>query len=193
MMSLKRTCLNACMNLPPVVRYQQMRKKRSFRSRKAVMTRSNLNLPSLTYQKIDSCDTENDINQMFTKLSALHCHLYDPLKEVLLWCACEDNEKDYKFSCFDPFTTKKQLPREVCCSPQPDHVPLTKRILSNKFANEQKSFDVYRQDAPLATIIARTSCVIYLSKKLEIVEQNRIPDTILQGIISFYTNKLYKR
>ncbi|XP_061466830.1 testis expressed protein 56-like [Rhineura floridana] len=135
---------------------QQMIKKRSLTSGNRCMTRSRLNLPPLViYQELNSCDKEDDMYQVFQKLSALHDNLQDPLKELLLRCACEDQEKRYKISYFNIFMANKDLPQEASCSPQPDHMPLIKRFFSNKIAKEHKAFGVYRQDAPLATVIAR--------------------------------------
>ncbi|XP_020645503.3 testis expressed protein 56-like [Pogona vitticeps] len=117
--------------------------------------RSSLNLPSLVvYQKLNSWDKQDDINYMFLKLSALSSHLQDPLKELLLQCASEDQEKCYKSSYFEMFRMD-DLPQEAYSSPQPDHMPLSKRLLSNKAANEYKAFGVYRQGALMATIVAR--------------------------------------
>ncbi|XP_033010535.1 uncharacterized protein C6orf201 homolog [Lacerta agilis] len=142
-------------NLPPLPTNQQA-SKRSFVLGTRQVTRSKLNLPPLViYQKLSTCDKEEDICQVFQKLSALCGNLQDPLKELLLRCAYEDQEKSYKVSYFDTFDTDSDLLQGAYCSPQPDHMPLIKRFLSNKIAKEHKAFGVYRRDAPLATIIAR--------------------------------------
>ncbi|XP_066480557.1 testis expressed protein 56-like [Tiliqua scincoides] len=145
----------ALLNFPPLPMCPQRRKERSLISIKAAKTRSELNLPPLTCQKLNSCDKTDDINETFLKLSALHSKLPDSLKELLLQCACADSRKDYIVSCFDTPTPAVVLPQKVYCSPQPHHVPLKKRISSNKIANEHKSFGVYRRDAPLASVVAR--------------------------------------
>ncbi|KAJ6651295.1 hypothetical protein lerEdw1_021107 [Lerista edwardsae] len=146
----------ALLNLPPLPMSPQRRKERNLISMKAATTRSSLNLPALAYQtKLNSCDKAGDINEAFVKLSELHSKLPDFLKEILLRCACEDHRKEYVMSCFDTGTPAVELPQRVYSSPQPHHVPLMKRISSNKIANEHKSFGVYRRDAPLGTIVAR--------------------------------------
>ncbi|KAF7246067.1 hypothetical protein EYD10_07869 [Varanus komodoensis] len=151
MMAPKRSCVN----FPSLATYLQRTKKGSLTSRKRPVTRSSLNLPPLViYQELKGCDKQDEINQVFLKLSALHVNLKDPLKEILLQCSCEDQEKCYKLSYFEKFTMD-ELPREVYCTPKPEHMPLPKRSFSNKVAKEHKAFGVYRQDAPLATVVAR--------------------------------------
>ncbi|KAH0617951.1 hypothetical protein JD844_016751 [Phrynosoma platyrhinos] len=138
-------------NFPQLTTGQQLRKKGSFVSR----TRSSLNLPPLVmYQKLATYDKKDDINRVFLKLSALYSNLKDPLKEVLLQCECEDQEKSFKVSYFDMFA-RNELPQDVYSSPSPDHMPPGKRFFSNKAAKEHTALGVYRQDAPMATIVAR--------------------------------------
>lgn len=60
----------------------------------------------------------------------------------------------YKVSYFDNFSMNL-IPKEAYCSPPPRHMPLTKRRVSNQIANQPRPLGVYRQDMPLATIIAR--------------------------------------
>ncbi|XP_062986085.1 testis expressed protein 56-like [Elgaria multicarinata webbii] len=150
-MPLKKSCVD----FPPLATYLRRTKKGSLTSMKSPVTRSRLNLPPLfIYQELKCCDEQDEINQVFLKLSALYRNLQDPLKEMLFRCSCEDQEKCYKFSYFDKFPMN-ELPQEVYCTPQPDHMPLRKRFFSNKFANEHQAFGVYRKDAPLATVVAR--------------------------------------
>lgn len=84
-MYLKR----ALQNFPPLSKSPQRRKERNLIAMKAAKTRSDLNLPPLTYQKLNS--VSDDINKTFFKLSALHSKLPDTMKDILLQCACEDN------------------------------------------------------------------------------------------------------
>ncbi|XP_063154913.1 testis expressed protein 56-like [Candoia aspera] len=145
----------SCLHFLPSATNQQIVKKGSLASRIRPVTRSSLNLPSLVIsQKLNHCDKLDDINEVFLKLSMLYSNLHDPMRELLLQCACEDQQKRYQVSYFDKFSTNL-VPKEAYCSPRPDHMPLTKRRLSNKAANERRAFGVYRQDIPLPTIIAR--------------------------------------
>ncbi|KAM6454733.1 testis expressed protein 56-like [Liasis olivaceus] len=151
MISWKRSSLH----FPRLATNQEIIKKGSLASKSRLVTRSSLNLPSLVIsQKLNHCQKLDDINEVFLKLSTLYSNLHDPLRELLLQCACEDQQKCYKVSYFDKFSVNL-VPKEAYCSPRPDHLPLTKRRVSNKAANECRAVALYRQDIPLATIIAR--------------------------------------
>ncbi|XP_062833773.1 testis expressed protein 56-like [Anolis carolinensis] len=138
-------------NFPPLATHRSLGKKVNF----VAQTRSGLNLPPLViYQKLNTYDSQEDIDCAFLKLSDLYGNLKDPLKELLLQCAYEDDEKSFKVSYFDTYPVKK-LPQDIYSSPPPHHMPLVKRFFSNKAAIEHKVQEVYRQDTPMATIVAR--------------------------------------
>ncbi|XP_015670790.1 uncharacterized protein C6orf201 homolog [Protobothrops mucrosquamatus] len=145
----------SCLPLPRPATNQQILRKESLASRSRPVTKSSLNLPSLVNsQKLKHCDKMDEINEVFLKLSMLYNNLPDPLRDILLLCACEDQQKCYKVSYFDNFSMNL-IPKEAYCSPPPNHMPLTKRRVSNQIANQPRAFGVYRDDLPLATIIAR--------------------------------------
>uniref|UniRef100_A0A7M4DX24 Uncharacterized protein n=1 Tax=Crocodylus porosus TaxID=8502 RepID=A0A7M4DX24_CROPO len=52
-------------------------------------------------------------------------------------------------------STKKDLPQEVYYSPQPDHVPLWKRNISNKLAVEYRKLRVNKKGTPISTVVVR--------------------------------------
>ncbi|XP_067323616.1 testis expressed protein 56-like [Anolis sagrei] len=138
-------------NFSPLATHRSLGKKENF----VPQTRSSLNLPPLVmYQKLNTHDSREDIDYVFLKLSGLYGNLKDPLKEMLLRCAYEDDEKSFKVSYFDMYPMK-ELPQDIYSSPPPDHMPLVKRFFSNKAAIEHKVPEVYRNDAPMATIVAR--------------------------------------
>ncbi|XP_060538098.1 testis expressed protein 56-like isoform X2 [Pantherophis guttatus] len=145
----------SCLHFPRPATNQQTVKKGSLLSRIRPVTKSSLNLPSLVKsQKLKRCDKMDEINEVFLKLSMLYNNLPDPLRDILLQCACEDQQKCYKVSYFDNFSMNL-IPKEAYCSPPPSHMPLSKRRVSNQIANQPRPLGVYRQDMPLATIIAR--------------------------------------
>ncbi|XP_026532430.1 uncharacterized protein C6orf201 homolog [Notechis scutatus] len=145
----------SCLHFPRPATNHQTIKKGSLFSRIRPVTKSSLNLPSLVKsQKLKRCDKMDEINEVFLKLSMLHNNLPDPLRDILVQCACEDQRKCYKVSFFDNFSMNL-IPKEAYCSPPPNHMPLRKRRISNQIANQPRPFGVYRQDMPLATIIAR--------------------------------------
>ncbi|XP_070603283.1 testis expressed protein 56-like [Erythrolamprus reginae] len=145
----------SCLHVPRPATSQQTAKKGSLVSRFRPVTKSSLNLPSLVKsQKLKRCDKLDEINEVFLKLSMLNNNLPDPLKDILVQCAYEDQKKGYKVSYFDNFSMNL-IPKEAYCPPPPSHMPLRKRRVSNRIANQPKPLGTYRQDVPLATIIAR--------------------------------------
>lgn len=68
------------------------------------MTKSSLNLPSLVKsQKLKRCEKMDEINEVFLKLSMLYNNLPDPLRDILLQSACEDQQKCKLLSHIYPF------------------------------------------------------------------------------------------
>nr|XP_025035117.1 uncharacterized protein C6orf201 homolog isoform X2 [Pelodiscus sinensis] len=106
-------------------------------------------------QKVNSYNKEEDIYKMFLKLSRLHCKLQDPMKELLYQCACEEEGARFHGFNSEYLLTGKELPRELYLSPEPDHVPLRKRNISNKLAEEYRQFRLNLKDTPMSAVIVR--------------------------------------
>ncbi|XP_044860015.1 uncharacterized protein C6orf201 homolog [Mauremys mutica] len=125
-------------------------------SRRMSGERAFLKLPPLgKCQKVNSYNKEEDIYKLFIKLSRLHCKLQDPLKELLYQCASEEEGECFHSFSFENLLTGKGLHRELYFSPEPDHVPLWKRNISNRLAEKYRQFRFNLKDTPMSAVTVR--------------------------------------
>ncbi|CAM5091510.1 unnamed protein product, partial [Eretmochelys imbricata] len=54
---------------------------------------------------------------------------------------------------FENILTSKGLRRELYLSPEPDHVPLWKRNISNRLAEKYRQFRLNLKDTPMSAVI----------------------------------------